>query len=188
METIETIEGTDVRARIVVDPSPINPRKLGLDKAYALTIDTHLGRYIEVDEDGGPLANAWSRISWRKDAVEIFERYARIYHDATTFFDHTSDGPVVIWYVLGAEVPGLELLSAPRFYLRFEAEQYRRWAAGEVYGVITEKPVSWSPVDPEDERTATVWEETNSQWGINGYDLARWEAEQAAPYREDVAA
>ncbi|MFE4451449.1 hypothetical protein [Streptomyces sp. NPDC056796] len=188
METIETIENNGIRARIVVDPDPINPRKDGLNKAYALTIDTHLGQYIEVDEDGGPLAEAWARISWRKDAVEVFERYARIYWDATTFFDHKSDGATVIWYVLGAEVPHLDLLSPPYFYIRFEAEQYRRWAAGEVYGVITERMTWWMPVDPTDERTTMLWEESNAQWGINGYDLARWEAEEAAPYRVDAVA
>ncbi|WP_327292475.1 hypothetical protein [Streptomyces sp. NBC_01198] len=175
MYIIETVKDDGkVRVRIVIDPAPSNPRgAAGALDCHALTIDTHMGHYVEVDPTGGPLEEGWSRISWRaKDAVDIFERWARIYHGAVTHFSHKIDGAVVIWYSLPSYWRHQEYdRETVRNYLIRTDDEYRAWASGEVYAVVKERLVIWVNEETGEERQE--WTPVHSVRDIYSLDSAR---------------
>jgi hypothetical protein len=180
MRISETVKDDgNTRILIAVDPDPINPRgrfdNLGV---YALTIDTFRGRYVEVDPTGGPLEDGWDRISWRRDAVDVFERWARTFHGAVTLFSHSMEGAAVIWYALPKEWTYGEF--EPEFVLKYLREvdaEYRAWASGEVYGVIKARRHTWTNQETGEEREQ--WTPVQSVWNLYGYDEARAVAERA---------
>jgi hypothetical protein len=177
VSTIETMERDGYRVRIEQDPFPSHPREDRDSGVHALTIDTRHGHYLEVDEDGGPLAEQWERISWRKDAIDLFKRYARIYHGAVVVERYRQDGPVVLWYMTEADVKeaGIE---DPAAYIEDDIREYEQWADNEVYGYTVEKRVSWKRCGtaPSDEQYMWTWETVAEEWDIFGLDDARKQA------------
>ncbi|AWY07632.1 hypothetical protein SEA_YOSIF_68 [Streptomyces phage Yosif] len=179
---IETIESGDLRVRIVQDTTDVNPREDYDHIVNVITADTHLGHYLEVDADGGPLQEAWDRIAWRPDAIDVFIRYAEIYHGATVIERH--DGPRTLWYITAAELE--EHGIAPEHALNVvegEIREYRDWAEGDVFGLVVEKNIALKPVDETDDRIFMTWDELESVWGVIGWD---WAVEYAKELLEDV--
>jgi hypothetical protein len=186
-DTIETSDDGRYRVRLMPDPEPSNPRTEFDQLTHVITLPTH--QYIDVDRDGGPLEDGWERIMGHPDAVEIFTRWARIFHGAVVEYHAPHDGAEALWYLMP---DGIAQVPDPVAAIRGEIDEYMAWARGEVYGYVIEKAVTWQPVDPGDDVTLpdehTSWVEVNdgSCWGLIGYDYAETEArEQFAAFLED---
>lgn len=176
-EIIATSTDGRFRVRLVPDECAQNPR-LDFDHlAHVITIDTHLGQYAPIDKDGGPLAEAWDRVSWNRwQGIETFTRWARIFHNAIVIESRPARGPVSLWYLLREDAEDLGML--PEAYLDAERAEYEAWAEGDVYGYIVEEAVDWLRVDDEGESMST-WEEVDSCWGHYGYEWAASAARHA---------
>lgn len=168
-ETLAT--NGNLRVRLVTDECGDNPRDEYDYVAHALTVPSH--HYRDIDKDGGPLASAWrdlhNRYHW-SNAVEIFQRWARIYHGATTLYDTPHIGANAVWYVL-PDVFGPEPTADPIGLLKSERDEYRAWANGEVYGYVIERRVTWSATSDEYPDRDT-WEHVDSVYGYIGYEYA----------------
>lgn len=191
-------QGDRYRLRLVPHLYPENPRTAFDHLAHVVTVPHP--NYLNVGPDEGPLGDAWRRIigerhrvhgAAERDAVEIFERYARIFHGARTLYDSPYEGPSAVWYILP---DGIAQLAAPSAEhpdpamacLQVERDEYRAWAEGDVWGYIIEVRETWVPVSqlgaPESERdTMQTWEEVpdGSCWGFYGYSYAEQEATEA---------
>lgn len=168
----------DLRVRLVVDQDAGNPREEYDHLANVVTVPSR--EYLPVDKDGGPLADAWTELTNRyrwSDAVEIFERYARIYHGAVTLYDTPPRDANAVWYLM-PEVA--QETTDPEALLKAERDEYRAWAEGSVYGYIIERRTKWNRADGTPGEMET-WEHEDSLWGLLGYEYA----EQTA--REDFA-
>ncbi|WP_411120579.1 hypothetical protein [Streptomyces sp. x-19] len=169
-DIIDTTEDGRFRVRLIQDEDAPNPRDDRDTLAHVITIDTHLGCYLPVDKDGGPLTEAWSRVSWNRwKGVDTFTRYAAIYHGAIVIESRPERGPVSLWYLMRDEAEDLGML--PEAYLDAERTEYEAWAQGEAYGWVIEEAVDRQRTDdPTDIRTE--WEEVDSCFGHYGYDWA----------------
>ncbi|MEV5136277.1 hypothetical protein AB0K71_15595 [Streptomyces syringium] len=157
------------RVRLVPDECATNPREDFDHRAHVITIDTHLGHYAPIDKDGGPLAGAWDRVSWnRRRGIDIFTRWAGIFHNAIVIESRPKRGPVSLWYLLREDAEDLGML--PEAYLDAERAEYEAWAEGDVYGYVVEEAVDWLRADVDE--AMTTWEEVDSCWGHYGYDWA----------------
>lgn len=186
---IETSENGRYRVRLEIqqDSGSYNPRTEQDNVAHVVTVPTP--GYIDVDKDGGPLADGWARLDgWSKgERVELFTRWARVYHDAVIVLDQpcrrgrTHEGTTALWYMLPEDIEREQIdRERAQKVIEGEIEEYRLWAAGEVYGWIIEKGVTWvrkgdaETTDGPDEMD--TWEHVASCWGHIG---RRW-AEEAA--------
>ncbi|MFF4528153.1 hypothetical protein ACFY1P_02670 [Streptomyces sp. NPDC001407] len=157
------------RVRLVPDEDARSPREDFDHLAHVVTIDTHLGQYAPIDKDGGPFAEAWERVSWNRwKGIEIFTRWANIFHDAIVIESRPARGPVSLWYLLREDAEDLGML--PEAYLDAERAEYEAWADGDVYGYVVEEAVDWLRADADD--TMSTWEEVDSCWGHYGFDWA----------------
>ncbi|GGU41673.1 hypothetical protein GCM10010211_00850 [Streptomyces albospinus] len=179
-DTIAITQDGRFRVRLVPDEDARNPREDYDHLAHVITIDTHLGYYAPIDKDGGPLADAWNRMSWNRwNGIETFTRWARIYHGAIVIESRPARGPVSLWYLMGDDAEDLGML--PEAYLDAEREEYEAWAEGDVYGYIVEEAVDWLRAD-DDTETRSTWEEVDSCWGHFGHDWATEAARQALAF------
>lgn len=191
MDILETAGRYRVRLEIQQESESANPRT---DQDCNLTnVITPKGqRYIDVDENGGPLADGWERIEDRYvDAVPVFTRWAKLFHGATVIEDRPHDGAWSLWYLMpdkAAETPW-----EPKRVIELEIDQYRKWAEGEVYGFIIEKDVTRIPRDAEDREDPDLddetreWEHVDSCWGHIGREYAEEAAREAfAPYAKEA--
>ncbi|MEV7282564.1 hypothetical protein [Streptomyces sp. NPDC093111] len=176
-ETISTSTDGRLRVRLVHDEYATNPREDFDHLAHVITIDTHLGHYAPVDQDGGPLAEAWERVSWNRwQGIDIFTRWARIFHGAIVIESRPARGPVSLWYLMRDDAEDLGML--PEAYLDTERAEYEAWAEGDVYGYIVEEAVDWVRTDDQG-AAMTTWEEIDASWGHYGFTWAAAEAERA---------
>lgn len=191
MDILETAGRYRVRLEIQRESESANPRT---DQDCNLTnVITPKGqRYIDVDENGGPLTDGWERIEDRYvDAVPVFTRWAKLFHGATVIEDRPHDGAWSLWYLMpdkAAETPW-----EPKRVIELEIDQYRKWAEGEVYGFIIEKDVTRIPRDAEDREDPDLddetreWEHVDSCWGHIGREYAEEAAREAfAPYAKEA--
>ncbi|MFF7953916.1 hypothetical protein [Streptomyces griseorubiginosus] len=188
-EIIETSDDGRYRLRLEPDTDAQNPRAMYDHLTHVITLpDKH---YADVDKDGGgPLEDGWNQFKHRDNAVELFTRWARVFHGAVVTEDQTHDGPSTIWYLMPE---GIAEVNDPKEYIRSEIAEYRAWARGEVYGHIIEKAVTWEPVPDGDEDVIlgarTTWEEVTdgSCWGLITYEWAEQEAkDQFTAYLESL--
>jgi hypothetical protein len=170
-DVVETAGKYRVRAVMMQDSAEFNPRS-NQDCNLANVITPEGQRYIDVDEDGGPLAENWDRVAERDDAVEVFTRWARVFHGITVIEDRPHDGARSLWYVTPENLKETTLTADK--VVEAEIEEYRRWAEGEVYGWVVEKDVTRIPKDPEDagdpdiDDESRAWEHVDSCWGYIG--------------------
>ena len=170
----ETLEQTDtLRVRIVQDDDASNPREEYDHLGSVVSVPS--ARYHPVDRHGGELESAWHRLWDRYDSengVEIFQRYARIYHGAHTLYD-ANGSPEAVWYILPDAI-AQEQISDPAALLAGERDEYRAWANGEVYGYVIERRVTWTAVDDPDDQYPDhdTWEHIDSVFGYIGYEYA----------------
>lgn len=169
---IETSEDKRFRVRLAQDQDAQSPRR-DSDCLLGHAVTVPHSDFEDVDEDGGPLADGWDRIKDRDDAMELFTRWARIFHGAVTETFTPYDGPKSVWYMLPEQIKEVGPGTTPLKYLQDEIEEYRGWRDDEVYGWIIEKNVEWVPKDGGDASMST-WEqvEDGSCWGYIGYDNA----------------
>lgn len=171
------------RVRLEVDQDPQNPRKDYDHLCHVITVPG--SRYINVEPNGGPLQDGWDRIKERSDPVEVFTRWARIFHGAVVEYHTPNEGANSIWYLMPeqfSEVPD------PKKCIEAEIAEYQNWCDGEVYGYIIEKSVDWVRKDNPEE-TASTWEEVESCWGYIGYEYAKESAlAEFGPYKAEAEA
>ncbi|MFE7479994.1 hypothetical protein [Streptomyces sp. NPDC057552] len=174
---IATSPDGQLRVRLVHDACAPNPRQDFDHLAHVITIDTHLGQYAPVDQDGGPLEWAWDRLKWNLwGGVDTFTRYVSIMHGGIVLESSPERGPRSLWYLLREDAEDLGMLAEA--YLDAERAEYEAWADGEVYGYIVEQIVDWVRADGQDD-AMTTWEEIDSCWGHYGYEWATAEAKRA---------
>lgn len=188
-ETVETSGKYRVRLVVQEDGENANPRT-EQDCNLANVITPAGQRYIDVDKDGGPLQDGWDRVSGRDDAVDVFTRWAKIFHGAVVIEDRPHDGAWSIWYMTAENQA--QIVTPAEEAVRLEIEEYRLWAEGEVYGYVIEKDVTRIPRDAEDRDDPDVddetreWEDVESCWGYIGRDYATTMAREAfVPYAKE---
>jgi hypothetical protein len=177
-EVIETSADGTMRLTLHIDHDPVNPREEYDHLESVVTVPD--GRYAAVDKDGGPLANAWRRCLDRhrhRDAVEVFTRYARIFHGATTLVSDPYHGPMSVWYLTREVADGPNGTPDPAAYLKAQADEYQTYAEGDTYGYVIEREVTWTRDGGDD--TMTTWETIDSCWGFYGREYAEESAREA---------
>lgn len=192
-DVVETAGKYRVRAELMQDSAEFNPRT-NQDCNLTNVITPKGQRYINVDEDGGPLADGWDRVAGRDDAVEVFTRWARIFHGVTVVEDRAHDHAWALWYITPKNLAETTLTAEK--VIEAEIEEYRKWADGEVYGWVVEKDVTRVPKDPEDVEDPDIddesrsWEHVDSCWGYLGRDDVEDAAREALSEHsgEDVTA
>lgn len=169
------------RVRLVQDTDATNPQAEYDHLGHVLTVPHP--RFTKISEEGGPLEDGWDRLDDHHKQVEIFIRWARIFHGAVVLHDTPNEGPSAIWYMLPAQFGEVE---DPAKCLESERDEYREWASGEVYGYVIESPVTY--VEVGGDRSINQWEEAEdgSLWGLIGFEYARDTA--LAAFEEHITA
>jgi hypothetical protein len=183
-DILETSGKYRVVLALQTESQECNPRTN--DECNLANVITFKGqRYIDIDEDGGPLAEGWERIHDRyldKEAIAVFTRWARIFHGATVVHHRPYDGAEALWYVMPDKLA--ETTWTAEQVITSEISQYREWAEGNVYGWIVQKNVTRVPKDAEDQEDPEVadetaeWEHVNSCWGYIGREYAEESARE----------
>lgn len=187
-EILETVGRYRVRLEVQEDQQDSNPRT-DRDCNLANVITLSDQRYIDVDKDGGPLQDGWDYFADRDKGVELFIRWARMVHSALAVEENPHDGAHSIWYVMPERIAEAGTTVPPEEIIRQEVEEYREWAAGEVYGHVIEKSVRWQRTETTEDEVMVTWEEVDSCWGYIGYEYAKEEALQSfVPYRAEAQA
>ena len=166
----------DYRLVVLLDEYAGNPRTEYDQLCYVVTVPDR--RYYDVDADGGPLAAGWRRLLYRyywERSVEIFTRWARIFHRAVTLYDSPNEGANAVWYLLPDQA---RETTDPEHLLHAERDEYRAWADGSVYAYAIEHRVTWRRTDGAEGEMAT-WETVDSCFGFYGHEYAQ-EAGRAA--------
>lgn len=167
-EIIEQSE--NYRVKLVIEDAPEDPRKAHDHIVSVVTVPDR--KYIVVDQDGGPLSDQWDRLMEKYEwstAVDMFERWARIFQGAVTLLDTPNEGANAVWYIT-AEVALREGITDSMAALKAERDEYRAWAGGDVWGYVIERRVTWVRRDGDD--TMETWEHEDSCWGYYGYEYA----------------
>lgn len=190
LDILETAGRYRVRLEVQKDSESANPRT-GQDCNLANVITPKGQRYIDVDEDGGPLQHGWDHFSVRPGGEDMFIRWARIFHGATVIVNRPVQGAWVLWYLMPDKAA--ESGISPERTILAEIEEYQAWADGEVYGHIVEKDVTRIPRDAEDRNDPELddetreWEHVDSCWGYIGREYAEDAAREAfAPYAKEA--
>lgn len=169
-EILKVSKNGQYRVRLVDDPfqGEVNPRTNRKTLCHAVTAPGT--RFIDVDERPGPLSDGWDRVKGHRydQAVKIFTRWARIFHGAVTLDDRPHDGANAVWYMMPAQFTET---TDPAGYLKCERDEYRAWAAGEVYGFVIENSFTWTPADGSDGEL-TTWGTEHDSYGYIGYSYA----------------
>lgn len=176
--TIATSDDKRYRVRLAHDDAQANPRtEYDTNLTYALTVPH--SRYEDVAQPG-PLVDEWNRIKDRDDAMDLFERWAKIFHGATTERYTPAQGANSVWYILPEQAKEIGPEISPEQVLEDEIKEYQAWAEGDVYGYIIEKAVDWKRSDGKDDSGMTTWEEVDegSCWQLIGYEYAEEEAKR----------
>jgi len=184
-ESFESKSG-DFVAHLYVDQSAPNPRQDFDHFVHVLTIND-FGRFVNVDDDGGPLQYIWDRIAMEvpdEHAVEVFERYVRIFHGGVVLEHHDPEnGPHTLWYLTGLDVE-THGIGDPEAFVRSERDEYAAWASGDCWGFVVEERVVYErAIKTGDTGKDWMWryERTDdSCWGIYGYEWAASMARDAA--------
>lgn len=162
-EILKTSDNGAFRIRLMADPDCESPRKAD-HLSHVVSVPN--SRYLMVDSTGGPLEDGWDRIKDRSDAMDLFERWARIFHGAVTLRDTPPHGASAVWYLM----PGSDAKD-PAAYLECERRDYRLWAEGETYGYVIEQSVTYAEVGGD--RTVSQWETVDGGWGLIGFEYAQ---------------
>ncbi|WP_394615904.1 hypothetical protein JNUCC0626_40260 [Lentzea sp. JNUCC 0626] len=184
----------EFRYRIEHDEYAANPRTAGAAVTNVVTFERR--NYVPIDDDFGPLSDAWFRLVRRystPQTIRIFERYARAVHGAVTLADRPSDGAFAIWYVMPGDVEFWaggrrgnpeEFERAGLGLLRDERDEYRTWAHNMAVRYVIEERTTWTSPDREDRDT---WEEVEAIGGFFDEGEAKAEARAAISRQEKYA-
>lgn len=120
------------------------------------------------------------RGKWSHRRSEVIDRWLRIFHDVravTQVSLRAGD-----YLVLLTEV-ARKYYGTPDDHLQEcvdgDAEAFRQWAEGEVYGYVIEERASWRRVGGDPGDTMDTWEIVDSLWGLYGSEYAEQEAREA---------
>lgn len=163
-EILKVSDDGRFRVRLVADEDCESPRE---SDSLSHVVTVPHSHYRNVDKSGGPLGDGWDRIKDQTNAMDLFERWARIFHGAVTLRDTPERGADAIWYLM----PDNDA-SDPAAYLECELRDYRLWAEGDTYGCVIEKTVTY--VEVEGDRSLDQWEGVGDDlWGLIGFEYAR---------------
>lgn len=167
MSVIETLDNVPDGYRVTIhsDDDPANPRENNDAPVHVLTVPDR--DYVDVDADPGPWGECWRRLlgagRYWSEAIEIMERYARIYGGFT--YEHCPHrGARSLWYITATDAAEF---GDPDAALKAYAAEYEAWAEGHVYGYVIEQAVNWNRRD-DPEQTMVTWEQVGSCWGFYG--------------------
>jgi len=181
-DVLETSEDGRFRVRLILDDSgDLNPRKEFDHLSHVIT--AYADDYINIDKDNGPLGTEWDEYlslaaDW-SEAVTLFKRYCSIYHRAVTLFETPNEGAAAVWYLMAED---FHEVDSPADYLKAEAQEYRSWAEGDMWGYVVEELQTWRRVDPatDDPEERQEWGATDdSCWGLIGRECAEEAARDA---------
>jgi hypothetical protein len=186
-EILEKAGEYRVRLEVQQDQQDSNPRR-DRDCNLANVITLAGQRYIDVDENGGPLQDGWNHFADRDHGIDLFTRWAKMAHGATVVEENPHDGARSLWYVMPEKIAEAGTPVSPEQIIAEEVKEYQAWASGEVYGYVIEKAVGWSRLDSKVDIRVT-WEEEESCWGFIGREYAEASAREAfAPYAKEAQA
>lgn len=168
----------EFRVRLKIDEHPENPRRTYDHLANVITPKGQ--RFIDVDEDGGPLQYGWDHFADSDDGIDKFIRWARIMHSATAVYVRPAGGQGVraIWYVMPDKAK--ETTHSPQEVIDSEVREYQSWTEGDVWTCVIEKREVWVPENGNgDSRRMVSWVEEDSVSGLIGRDYAEEYAQKA---------
>lgn len=161
---IETIYINETTRLIVEhDLDAQNPREdFDCFNTGVVTADNYsrFNKVPEVHPDPtGSITEAHSRLS-----TDLVIRWARTFHGLTLVWDWQYRA---YWFVSPEGLAETGCISLDEEtdlkIIALDMETYRRWADGEVYGVILEKSAVWKKEGHDDEQV--LWESEESIWG-----------------------
>ncbi|MFF4244328.1 hypothetical protein ACFYY2_07610 [Streptomyces sp. NPDC001822] len=175
-DVLATSEDGRYRVRMVRDENAQNPRESADTLVHVVTIDTHLGQYGAVDEDGGPLAEQWRRLAWNKwRGIETFTRYVALMHGGIVLESAPEKGPRSLWYMTGEEAIALDGGLMTEAYVEAEMQEYEAWLAGDVWGFVVETTRPWYLASGE-------WAPVDAPRGFYGGTYARAQARECLAF------
>ncbi|MEW1694507.1 hypothetical protein [Streptomyces sp. NPDC091278] len=178
-DVLNTTDDGRFRVRLVHDEYAENPRNDRETLVHVITIDTHLGHYHPVDQDGGPLAWAWERLKWNVwTGVDAFTRYVSIMHGGIVLESAPEKGARSLWYMTGEEIFDLDRGLLSEGYIEAEMEEYQAWTTGDVWGYVVEERVGWTR-DDDPRQFMETWKSVDDCFGLYGAPYARAEARAA---------
>lgn len=184
-DVLETAGKYRVRLEVQQDQQDSNPRT-NQDCNLANVITPTQQRYIDIDENGGPLQEGWDYFSVRPDSEKLFARWALMAHGVTVVVHNPHDGAWGLWYVMPDKMAEVGEGVTPEQIIEGEFREYQAWASGEVYGHVIEKRTHWTS---EDDQEMDTWEHVDSCWGYIGREYAEEAAREAFEgYASEVTA
>ncbi len=171
------------RVRLEADSDAANPRRADYHLTHAIT---PRGQHcIDVDPDGGPLQYGWDRFGERGNAVELFKRWARIFHNAVVVESRPHQGARALWYMTRRDA--MKLGMPPTDILAAEIAEYQAWANGDVWVLTVEEATTWQRMGTSTDETMQTWIEVESIGGLIGRDYAEQCATEMLEYNEMAA-
>lgn len=189
LEDLDIIEERDgYRVRLEVDTDPLSPDDSdAMVPVLRLDSEGYYGTRAEAfNNQANDFESAYNHFAEfaNRRALEVFERYVRIFHGATKV-DTWNVGITQEYGYLGFDTAEWrERVGADPENLKDEdlLSEVRAWATGEVYGVIVERRVTGTTVfDAEDleDEDMQRWDEVEAVWGHNGREWAKQAAKEA---------
>jgi hypothetical protein len=187
-------EEGDLRVKIVLDECPSEPFNDGgcpvirVDSDYPSARFEHTGYGSYYDPGFDPesvLARLEDTFGWR-EAIEVFERYVRIFHEGSVATYHLGwsreYGYVAFTTRTLARAWGI---ADDRPVPEAELNEWRAYVEGDVWGYVVERKVDLSMTDCD---VIESWEEVDSCWGFYGEEWAEQAAVEALDDEAEVAA
>ncbi len=162
------------RARIVYDEYAGEPDGDAL--APALVIVTrrqpYLAKGVYMPQSADEILAAWQRLEDR----DLFERYLRMFHGATTIAAASNRDLDVLVFDTADFHRHVGIRDLPAD-VSGERDEWQAWLDGEVYGVVVERHHAGTITWDDGTTTATgQWRDVESVWGIYGHTYAAQEA------------
>jgi hypothetical protein len=184
MHIVETVQETEThRVVLVADDSPHEPYNDGGSPILRYWRDRTYGGFhaeqitnITSFEVPDEIVAALQR--WGGDD-DYFERYCRIFHGSTEFDWYTPNDRDYNYVTFDTakwrEAMGLTDEHVAKYKAKgepiklAEMSEWQAYCEGNVYGIVTEKKVTWHAEGHPDRVT---WEQEDSIWGFYGYEYA----------------
>lgn len=169
-EILKTSKDGKLRVVLKEDSETPNPRGEFDNVTHVATVPNR--RFHNIDPTDGPLGHVWANLD-QDSRVERFVRTVRML-GGVALHDSPGEGSEAVWYLLPDDMAAVQ---DPVKALEADRDEYRAWAAGEVYGYEVEELKVWVEESGREDETRArreTWEPTGeSCWGLIGLGYAR---------------